>query len=138
MSPKPALRPELAVGETLRAVAHDILSDARRAIESPDNSDAVAVHEFRREMKRWRALLKLLEPFLGDEADELHITARDLARDLVGARDPQSALDALGDLAEHDLPLSERSLKTMRKRIDELRDAGEKNALTADMRLRIA
>ena len=36
MSPKPALRPELAVGEALRAVARDILSDARAAIENPD------------------------------------------------------------------------------------------------------
>ena len=32
MSQKPALRPELAVGEALRAIAHDILSDARAAI----------------------------------------------------------------------------------------------------------
>lgn len=138
MSEKPALRPELAVGETLRAVAHDILSDARTAIESPENSDAVAVHEFRREMKRWRALLRLLEPFLGKESEDLHTAARDLARDLGGARDPQSALEALDDLAEHDLPLSERSIKTLRKRIDDLRTAGEMSALTADMRLRIA
>ncbi len=136
MSPKPALRPELAVAEALRAIARDILSDARKAIESPDNSDAVAVHEFRREMKRWRALLRLLEPFLGDESDGLQTTARDLARDLGGARDPQSALDALDDLAE--LPLSERSIKTVRKRIDALRTAGEMSALTADLRLRIA
>ena len=137
MSPKPALRPELAVGDALRAIAHDILSDARKAIESPDNSDAVAVHEFRREMKRWRALLRLLEPFLGDESEGLQTTARDLARDLGGARDPQSALDALDDLG-HELPLSERSIKTVRKRIDALRTAGEMSALTADMRLRIA
>ena len=138
MSQKPALRPELAVGEALRAIAHDILSDARAAIESPNNSDAVAVHEYRREMKRWRALLRLLEPFLGDESQELHTTARDLARDLGGARDPQSALEAFDDLAEHTLPLSERSIKTVRKRIDALRAAGEMSALTADMRLRIA
>lgn len=138
MSDKPALRPELAIGEALRGVAHDILVDARKAIESPDNSDAVAVHEFRREMKRWRALLRLLEPFLGDESEGLQTTARDLARDLGGARDPKSALDAFDDLAEHALPLSERSIKTVRKRIDALRTAGEMSALTADLRLRIA
>ena len=69
MSHKPALRPDLAVGEALRAIAHDILPDARTAIESPDNSDAVAVHDFRREMKRWRALLRPSEPFLGDESE---------------------------------------------------------------------
>jgi CHAD domain-containing protein len=138
MSDKPALRPELAVGEALRAVAHDILSEARAAIENPENSDAVAVHEFRRQMKHWRAMLRLLEPYLGDEAAELQTTARGLARDLGGARDPQSALDALDDLAGHDLPLSERSLKTVRKRIEDLRTAGETTALTADMRVRIA
>src|SRR5215470_1735321 len=121
MGDKPALRPDLAVGEALRAVAHAILSDARTAIESPDHSDAVAVHEFRRAMKHWRALLRLLDPFLGDESADLQTTARDLARDLGGARDPQSALEALGDLAEHDLALSERTIKTIRKRIGDLR-----------------
>jgi len=138
MSQKPALRPDLAVGEALRDVAHDILSDARTAIESSDNSDAVAVHEFRRQMKHWRALLRLLEPFLGSESEGLQTGARDLARDLGGARDPQSALEALADLQEHGLPLPDRSLKTVRKRINELRTAGEMSALTSEMRLRIA
>ena len=138
MSDQPALRPDLAVGESLREVARAILADARTAIESPDNSDAVAVHQFRREMKHWRALLRLLDPFLGAESEDLQTTARDIARDLGGARDLQTALDALDDLKEHDLPLSERSVKNLRKRIDELRMAGELTALTADMRLRIA
>jgi CHAD domain-containing protein len=138
MSDKPALRPELAVGEALRAISHDILADARAALERPDYSDAVAVHEFRREMKRWRAMLRLLEPFVGEEAQNLQNTARDLARELGGARDPQSALDAFTDLAEHDLPVSERSRHTMRKRIEDLRTAGETTALTPDMRLRIS
>jgi len=138
MNNKPGLRPDLAVGEALRDVAHDILSDARAAIESPDNSDAVAVHEFRREMKRWRALLRLLEPFLGAESEGLHAAARDLARELGGARDPQSALDALDDLKKHALPLKDRSIKTVRKRISDLRTAGETKALTSEMRLRIA
>lgn len=138
MSDKPALRPDLAVGEALRDIARAILADARTAIESPDNSDAVAVHEFRREMKHWRALLRLLDPFLGAESEGLQTAARDLARDLGGARDPQSALEALDDLNEHGLALSDRSLKTVRKRIDELRTAGEMTALNANMRLRIA
>jgi CHAD domain-containing protein len=138
MSQKPALRPNTAVGEALRDVAHDILSDARSAIENPNHSDAVAVHQFRREMKRWRALLRLFEPFLGKETADLHVTARDLARDLRGARDPQSALEALDDLEEHDLPLSKRSVQIARKRIDALRTAGETSALTPAMRLRIA
>ena len=139
MSKKPALRPDLAVGEALRDVARAILADARTAIESPDNSDAVAVHEFRREMKHWRALLRLLDSVPGRRNPKAcRPTARDIARDLAGARDLQSALDALDDLKEHGLPLPDRSLKTVRKRIDKLRTAGEMNALNADMRLRIA
>jgi CHAD domain-containing protein len=138
MSDQPALRPDLAVGESLREIARAILADARTAIESPDNSDAVAVHQFRRGMKHWRALLRLLDPFLGAESEGLQTTARDIARDLAGARDLQTALDALDDLKQHDLPLSERSVKSLRKRIDGLRMAGELTALTADMRLRIA
>lgn len=136
MSNKPALRPDLAVGEAMRAIAHEILADARKALDSPDNSDAV--HEFRRQMKHWRALLHLLAPFLGEESEGLQTAARDLARDLGGARDLQSALEALEDLKEHGLPLPDRSLKTVRKRIDALRTAGEMSALNADMRLRIA
>jgi CHAD domain-containing protein len=138
MNDKPALQPGLAVGEALRAVARDILREARAAIEDPANSDAVAVHEFRRAMKRWRSLLRMLEPFLADNDRRLRSEARDLARSLTGARDAQSALDALNDLAKHGLTLSPRSLATIRVRIEELRQAAETIVLTADMRLRMA
>ena len=138
MSEKPALQPGLAVGEALRAVARDILSEARAAIEDPANSDAVAVHEFRRAMKRWRALLRMLEPFLETDGRRLRTEARDLARSLGGARDRQSALDALDDLAKHGLTLSARSLATMRGRIEALRQTAETDVLTGDMRLRLS
>src|SRR5258708_4099467 len=85
MSEKPALEPGLAVGEALRAVARDILREARAAIEDPAHSDAVAVHEFRRAMKRWRALLRLLEPFLED-GPPLRTPARAPAGALGGGR----------------------------------------------------
>ena len=42
------------------------------------------MHDFRRAMKRWRALLRLFEPFLGEEARRLRDEARDLARALAG------------------------------------------------------
>ncbi|HWF94057.1 MAG TPA: CHAD domain-containing protein, partial [Xanthobacteraceae bacterium] len=102
MGDKPALEPGLAVGEALRAVARDILAEARTAIDDPAHSDAVAVHEFRRAMKRWRSFLRMLGPFLED-GRQLRDEARDLARSLGGARDGQSALDALDDLAKHGL-----------------------------------
>lgn len=134
MVEKPALRTEMAVGEALRAVVQDVCTTARSAIENPANSDAVAVHEFRKEMKRWRALLWLLSAFLEDEAERFRIEARDLARRLSHARDSQAALDALDDLAEHGLPLSARSVATLRGRIETLRQTQETTALTAEMR----
>src|SRR5258708_4311088 len=137
MSDKPALRPDLAVGEALRDVARAILADARATIEDPTRSDAESVHDFRREMKRWRALLRLLEPFIAEDAERFRIDARDLARALGGARDAQSALDALADLAGQELALSERSLATVRGRIEEVRQAAETTTLTGDMRLRL-
>src|SRR5216684_4072145 len=80
------------VGETLRAVARDCLVEARAAIVDPAKSEAEAVHDFRRAMKRWRALLRLVEPFVGPDARRLRDEARDRARALSGARDGQSAL----------------------------------------------
>jgi CHAD domain-containing protein len=138
MNEKPALQPRLAVGEALRAVARDILGEARSAIQDPANSDAVAVHEFRRAMKRWRSLLRMLEPFLPEDGRRLRNEARDLARSLGGARDAQSALDALDDLAKHGSTFSARSLTTLRGRIEALRQSAETSVLTPDMRLQLA
>jgi CHAD domain-containing protein len=138
MAAKPALHPELAIGESLRAVAKDILADAKVAINNPKHSAAEAVHEFRRQMKRWRALLRLLEPFIGKEARTLRTAARNLARDLGGARDPQSALEAFDDLVTHRLLLANTSIKAVRKHIGNLRTAGEQSALSIGARLRIS
>jgi CHAD domain-containing protein len=88
-------------------------------------------------MKRWRALLRLFEPFVGDEARRLRDEARDLARALTGARDAQSALDALADLEKHGLALSPRSTEALRRRLEEIRRAAETTLLNADMRLRL-
>lgn len=137
MNDTPALRLDVAVGEALGAVARDILADARAAIENPGKSEAEAVHDFRRAMKRWRALLRLLEPFVGPDGRRLRDEARDLARELSGARDAQSALDALADLDKHGLALSPRSVAGLRKQIEQIRRSAE-TSLNADMRLRLA
>jgi CHAD domain-containing protein len=121
----------------LRAIAHDVLIDARLAVEKSGSSGTAAVHEFRRQMKCWRALLRLLEPFVGEDAHQLRVTARDLARDLGAARDPQSAREAFDDLTEHGLPLSDRAIKSVRRCIDDLRAKGESHALGPKMRRRI-
>src|SRR5262249_48252916 len=92
MSDKPAIRPDGAVGDALKAVARDILAESLAALDDPEKTDAVAVHEYRKAMKRWRAFLRLTIPFIGEEGERLRVEARDLARELAGARDAQSAL----------------------------------------------
>src|ERR1700730_16784132 len=124
------------VGETLRGVARDCLVEARPANVAPAKPEAEAVHDFRRAMKRWRALLRLVEPFVGPDARRLRDEARDLARALSGARDGQSALDALADLEKHGLALSAGSIARLRHRIEDIRRAAE-TTLNADLRLRL-
>jgi CHAD domain-containing protein len=124
-------------GEMLRAVARECLSEARAAISDAAKSDAEAVHDFRRAMKRWRALLRLFEPFVGQEGRRLRDEGRDLAGALSGARDGQSALDALADLEKHQVALSAATLARLRQRIGEVRRAAE-TTLNTDMRLRLA
>jgi CHAD domain-containing protein len=138
MAETPAVRPDVAVGEALAAVARDILSEARAVLDDTKKSDALAVHEYRKAMKRWRALLRLLEPFVGDEARRLRSEARDLARELSGARDAQSAIEALDDLAESNSTLSARTVASIRGRLDAIRLSAEAATLNAQVRARLA
>src|SRR5690606_22094926 len=85
------------VGERLRAVSLGILADARAALDRREQSDAGAIHDFRKALKRWRALLRLLESWLGANGRKLRHEARDLARELNPPRDAQAALDGLDD-----------------------------------------
>jgi CHAD domain-containing protein len=138
MGDKPGLRPDGEVGAALLAAAQDILGEARAAIEQPGTPDAVAVHDFRKAMKRWRALMRLLEPAVGTDARRLRTEARDLARELAEARDGQAALDALADLCKDETAtLSERSLATIRGRIEDIKQAAETTTLTDGMRGRL-
>ena len=125
------------IGQALHGAARDCLTEARASTSDSARSDAEAVHDFRRAMKRWRALLRLFEAFVGPQAKQLRDEARDLARGLSGARDGQSALDALADLEKHDLALSAGSVSRLRGRIEDLRRAAE-TTLNADMRVRLS
>ncbi len=133
MGDKPALRPKAAIGPAVRAIAASILAEARAAIADPERSGADAVHEFRRTMKQWRALMRLLEPFIPD-AVRLRQEARDHARSLSRARDGQSALNAFDDLVKQGMALSERSTATVRGRIEAIRGSGEEAVLTPELR----
>ena len=126
------------VGGAVAALAAEILKDARTAFETPGRSDAVAVHDFRKAMKRWRALLRLVKPTVGGEAERLRVVARDLARDLAAARDGQAALDAFADLLKGDTGLSPRTVTTITGRLEALRTDAESTSLTEETRARVA
>jgi CHAD domain-containing protein len=134
MSDTPAPQPHSSVGEALRALARQTLADARGVIDEPARPDAKRVHDFRREAKRWRALLRLVEPFIGADGQRLRTQAGEIARALGGARDAQSALDALDDLSRHGLTLSPNSLTSLRDRITGIRQSAERTILTAGAR----
>ena len=126
------------VGDALAGAGHHILADARSALENPAQSDAQTVHAYRKTMKRWRALLRLLEPFLGEDGRHLARQARDFAHELAGARDLQGALDALADLAASEgALLSTESLVAMRHPLEDAKEAAESAALNEDRRARL-
>jgi CHAD domain-containing protein len=133
MAEKPALQPRAAIGPAVRAIAGNILDQARTAIIDPERSNQEAVHDFRRAIKQWRSLMRLLEPFIPD-ADTLRHEARDHARSLSRARDGQSALNAFDDLMKKGMVLSERSTATIRGRIEAIRGSEEQAVLTPELR----
>jgi CHAD domain-containing protein len=133
MGEKPAIQPKAAIGPAVRAIGASILAAARATMTDPERTDADAVHDFRRAMKQWRSLMRLLESFIPNAA-QLRQEARDHARSLARARDSQSALNAFDDLLKKSLPLSERSTATIRSRIEAMRGTEEQAVLTPELR----
>jgi CHAD domain-containing protein len=132
--PKPALQPDAAIGPALRAIAGNILAKGRIALTDPEGTNESAVHDFRRAMKQWRALMRLLEPFIAD-ADRWRREGRDHARSLAHARDGAAALNAFDGLSHKGiLLLSSRSHATVRGRIEALRGNEEQAVLTPELR----
>jgi CHAD domain-containing protein len=129
---------DASFGDGLAAAARSIIADGRRALTDPELSDPEAVHEVRKALKRWRALLRLLGRPLGEQADQMRMEARELMRAIAGARDAQSALDALGDLRKTETPFSQTSTETIRARLTEIRDAAEAKSFTKTMRDRLS
>lgn len=140
MSAKPGLRPQEAVGQALREIAHHILAAARTAIEDRQRVEAVAVHDFRASMKSWRGFLRLVEPHLDAEDGRWRTEARDLARMLAGTRDVQAALDAIADAERHTAShrLSTQSWHTLAAKLEAVRSSGETTSLTPSLRKRMS
>src|SRR3984893_17029250 len=133
MADNPALQPRAAIGPAVRAIAGHILLGARSALLDPERSSQDAVHDFRRAMKEWRALMRLLEPFIADAPRWRH-DARDHARSLAHARDSQAALNAFNDLLDKSVRLSEPPAAPNRGRLEGVRRRGEGAGLTPALR----
>src|SRR5215470_4049745 len=129
-------RPDIAA-RTLAALLHDIVASGRKPIETPDISDAVAVHDLRKALKRWRAILRLIAPIVGDEAELMRLEARDLAREMAVARDGQAAQEALADLGDSFPDLSARSRATIAERLAQIRAGVGAIGLTPERGARI-
>jgi CHAD domain-containing protein len=138
MSDRPGLRPQDAVGDTLREVARHVLATARTAIEDHQRVEAVAVHDLRAALKSWRAYLRLIEPFLDRDDRHLRTEARDMARTLSVARDTQAALDAAAEVERHTVShrMTSRSWDSVRERLEALRESAETASLTPALRKR--
>jgi CHAD domain-containing protein len=137
MAKAPDRQAKGTVGELLRAVGRGILADARAALEDGERADSVAIHDLRKALKRWRALLRLLEPALGAGGTKLRHEARDVARELNPARDAQAALDALDDALKRAPDFDPASAQSIRERIEDLRKEAEDVALAEEMRVRM-
>lgn len=119
----------------MRSVAAETLARARAILDDPAREPTVTVHDIRRAMKRWRALLRMLTPILGDGTVVLRQHARDLSRKLTAARDAQSSIDAFQDAVEASLgqdlgqqvALAPRSIVTIQSRLEALRAEGERS-----------
>lgn len=124
---RPALRstlsdPENVAPHVLSAIGAS-LEEAARAVAPDLHADDVAIHEFRKAIKRYRALVRLIEPELGDLAADQRREASDLARRLASARDMTAVLDGLHDLERRRL---------LRTDIDALRAAIEPRRMAAE------
>jgi len=129
MDHKDVSPPDIAA-RTLASLLRDIVASGRKPIETPDISDATAVHDLRKELKRWRAILRLIAATVGDEAELMRVKARDVAREMAAARDGRAAQEALADLGDDVPNLSARSRATIAERLAEIGAEAEAISLT--------
>jgi CHAD domain-containing protein len=123
---------------TLADVLRATVASGRTPIESTNISDANAVHDLRKALKGWRAMLRLIAPTVGDEAERMRGRARDIAHEIAAARDGQAAQDALADLEDDLARLSARSRATIDERLAALRAHAEEVSLTPERKARIS
>jgi len=104
-------------GDGMRRIAIGRLDHALDQLEGA-GADPEAVHEARKDLKKLRAVLRLLRRRLGEEVySRENAGARDTGRMLAGARDAQVRLETLASLIESGATQTER-LTEFRARLE--------------------
>jgi CHAD domain-containing protein len=138
MSARSALKPGQPVGGALCEIAAGAVAEAQAILNDAARDSTTKVHDIRRALKRWRALLRMLAPHLGEGGEALRIQARDLARKLAVARDAQSAIEAFHDATEASLNLPiappARSLVAIQTTLSKLRAKNERRIWSEKIR----
>jgi len=138
MTVRTALRPGQPVGGALRDIAAGAVAEAQAILDDPERDATAKVHDIRRALKRWRALLRMLRSQHLENSEALRLQARDLARKLTVARDAKSAIDAFEDATHacRDLPiaLSARSVAVVQAKLDGLKAENERSIWTDEIR----
>ena len=95
------LKPDEAGARGVRRIARHRIKSALKSLE-PRKSDDRSVHEARKDLKRARAMLRLLREALGEATYKRENAAiRDAARPLSEVRDGRVLLDALSSLIKY-------------------------------------
>jgi CHAD domain-containing protein len=95
------LRKKESLGEGMRRIALGRLDHAVDELRGAARDRPAAVHEARKDLKKLRAVLRLVRDELGDELyREQNTRFRDLGRSLSGARDAEVKLETLDALVE--------------------------------------
>jgi CHAD domain-containing protein len=109
------LDPREPVPDEVRRVVHGRIDHALDELRGKsDSSREDAVHEARKDMKKLRALLRLVRGELGDRVyRQENASFRDIARELAGVRDADVMLSTLGGLEDRygELPGAGRRLR---------------------------
>jgi CHAD domain-containing protein len=133
-----AAAPQDIAACALAGMLRDIVASGLKPVEALDIADAIAVHDLRKALKGWRAMMRLIAPTVGEEAEAMRVEARDLARHIAAARDSQAAQEAFTDLLDDpgcDLPEVARA--AVSQRLAALRASAEAVSLTPASRARV-
>lgn len=132
--------PDIA-GRIVTGALRDIVADGLRPLETAGIADATVVHDLRKALKNWRAMMRLVAPVVGEEAEAMRLQARDLARQIAAARDGRAVQEAFAELVEDDRgqgALSAAARTAISDRLTRQRAGAEATGMTPAGRAEVA